>query len=327
MNETRRGIVAAGALAGLGVVRPGQAQGGGSYPTRPLKFVVPFTAGGGNDVLARAIAQPLGDALGQPVIVDNKPGAGGNIGADLVAKASPDGYSLLLATNTLTINPFVLRNIPFDVAKDLAPVVRIANQPIVIVVNPSLPVKNMRELVAYAEAHSNTLNYASPGSGTPHHMAAELFKQVSGIKMLHVPYRGASQALTDLIAGQVQVMFASIISALPFIQSGRIRVIATAESRRLSLLKDVPTVQESGYPTYEATIWGGVMTTAGTPAPIIEKLAATILRVIKEPAVRASLAASGFEGAPEKPDEFAATIRQDLKQWQGVAKTIGMVPE
>ncbi|WP_132980127.1 MULTISPECIES: tripartite tricarboxylate transporter substrate binding protein [unclassified Pigmentiphaga] len=326
MNHNRRALLAA--LPALAWGMPGGARAqGNAYPTRQMRFVVPFTAGGGNDVLARDIAQPLADILGQPIVVDNKPGAGGNIGADLVAKAAPDGHTLLLATNTLTINPFVLRSIPFDVARDLAPVMRIANQPIVIVVNNALPVKNMRELVAYADEHPDRLNYASPGSGTPHHMAAELFKQVSGIRMVHVPYKGASQALTDLIAGQVQIMFASIISALPFIQSGRVRVIATAESRRLSLLKDVPTVQESGFPTYSATIWGGVMTTAGTPPAVIDKLAASIRRALDKPGVRSGLVASGFEVLPEGPTEFGATVRSDLVQWQAVAQKIGLVPE
>ncbi|GAA0518531.1 tripartite tricarboxylate transporter substrate binding protein [Pigmentiphaga sp. GD03639] len=326
MNHNRRALLAALPAMAWGMPGGARAQGN-AYPTRQMRFIVPFTAGGGNDVLARDIAQPLADILGQPIIVDNKPGAGGNIGADLVARAAPDGYTLLLATNTLTINPFVLRNIPFDVARDLAPVMRIANQPIVIVVNNALPVKNMRELVAYAGEHPDRLNYASPGSGTPHHMAAELFKQVSGIRMVHVPYKGASQALTDLIAGQVQVMFASIISALPFIQSGRVRVIATAEGRRLSLLKDVPTVQESGFPTYSATIWGGVMTTAGTPPAVIDKLAASIRRALDKPGVRPGLVASGFEILPEGPAEFGATVRSDLVQWQAVAQKIGLVPE
>ncbi|WP_296555772.1 tripartite tricarboxylate transporter substrate binding protein [Pigmentiphaga sp.] len=326
MDHNRRALLATLPAMAWGMSAGARAQGT-AFPARQLRFIVPFTAGGGNDVLARDIAQPLADILGQPVIVDNKPGAGGNIGADLVAKAAPDGHTLLLATNTLTINPFVLRNIPFDVAKDLAPVMRIANQPIVIVVNNALPVKNMRELAAYAGEHPDRLNYASPGSGTPHHMAAELFKQVSGIGMVHVPYKGASQALTDLIAGQVQVMFASIISALPFIQSGRVRVIATAESRRLSLLKDVPTVQESGFPTYSATIWGGVMTTAGTPPAVVEKLAASIRRALDKPGVRPGLVASGFEILPEGPAEFGATVRSDLVQWQAVARKIGMVPE
>ena len=326
MDHNRRALLAALPAVAWGMSAGARAQGH-AFPARQMRFVVPFTAGGGNDVLARDIAQPLADILGQPIIVDNKPGAGGNIGADLVAKAAPDGHTLLLATNTLTINPFVLRSIPFDVARDLAPVMRIANQPIVIVVNNALPVKNMRELVAYADEHPDRLNYASPGSGTPHHMAAELFKQVSGIRMVHVPYKGASQALTDLIAGQVQVMFASIISALPFIQSGRVRVIATAEGRRLSLLKDVPTVQESGFPTYSATIWGGVMTTAGTPPAVIDKLAASIRRALDKPGVRPGLVASGFEILPEGPAEFGATVRSDLVQWQAVARKIGLVPE
>jgi tripartite-type tricarboxylate transporter receptor subunit TctC len=289
MNPNRRHILQAGsAWAALGA---SGAFAQAPYPARPIQLVVPFAPGGGNDVLARLIAAPLAAQLGQPVLVDNKPGAGGNIGAQLVARATPDGHTLLLASNTLTINPYLIKNIPFDVVRDFAPVARIANQSLLIVVNPAVPAKNVAELVAYLKANPGKVSYASPGNGTPHHFAAEMFKQVAGVEMLNIAYRGASPALTDLISGQVQVMFASIISALPFIKEGRIRVLATAEGRRLSALKDVPTVKESGYPAYEATVWGGVLAPAAIPAPVLRKLADTLLRVAAMPETVAQLPA------------------------------------
>ena len=325
MNPNRRQLLQAGtALAALVSTR---AFAQAAYPVKPIQLVVPFAPGGGNDVLARLIAPHLTAQLGQPVVVENKPGAGGNIGALQIARSTPDGYSLLLASNTLTINPYLIKNIPFDVSRDFVPVARIANQSIVIVVNPAVPARNIAELVAHLKANPGKVSYASPGNGTPHHFAAEMFKQVAGVDMLHVSYRGASPALTDLIAGQVQVMFASIISAAPFIKEGRIRVLATAEGRRLSALKDVPTVKESGYPTYEATIWGGIMAAAATPPAVTRKLAETTLKILAMPETVAQLQGAGFEVSAAGTDEFRAQIQTDLDQWRAVAKATGIVPE
>ncbi len=295
--------------------------------SKPIQLIVPFATGGGNDVMARLIAPPMSQHLKQSVLVDNKPGAGGNIGAQMVARAAPDGHTLLLATNTLTLNPFLIKNMPFDVTKDFAPIARVANQPIVVVVHPSVPAKTMQELAAYMKANPGKLSYASPGNGTPHHFAAELFKQVAGVHMVHIPYRGASPALTDLIAGNVHLMFASIISALPFIKEGRIRALATAEGRRLTSLKDLPTVKESGFPTYEATIWGGVMAPTHTPAPIVKKLADSLLHIAQMPEVVKQMETAGFEMDLQGPEQLAALVKNDLVQWGKVAKDSGLRAE
>ncbi|MBN9425532.1 MAG: tripartite tricarboxylate transporter substrate binding protein [Burkholderiales bacterium] len=326
MDPIRRRLLKSGAvLASVGSHAAVRAQE--AFPSKPIQLVVPFASGGGNDVMARLIAPYMAAKLGQPVYVENKPGAGGNIGAQMVARSAPDGHTLLLATNTLTLNPFLLKNIPFDVTKDFAPVARVANQPIVVVVNPKLPANTIEELVAYLKANPDKVSYASPGNGTPHHFATEMFKQVAGVSMVHVPYRGAAPALTDLIGGNVQVMFASIISALPYIKDGRVRAIATAEGRRLSALKEVPTIKQSGYPSYEATIWGGLMAAAGTPSAITRKLADTALGIVQQPEVIKQMEAAGFEIAVGGPDELQATLRTDLAQWGKVAKSIGMVAE
>ncbi|MGD9941965.1 MAG: Bug family tripartite tricarboxylate transporter substrate binding protein [Burkholderiaceae bacterium] len=298
-----------------------------AFPSKPIQLVVPFASGGGNDVMARLIAPHMAAKLGQPVYVENKPGAGGNIGAQFVARSAPDGHTLLLATNTLTLNPFLLKSIPFDVTRDFSPVARVANQPIVVVVNPKLPAQNIAELVAYLKANPDKVSYASPGNGTPHHFATEMFKQVAGVGMVHVPYRGAAPALTDLIAGNVQVMFASIISALPYIKEGRIRAIATAEGKRLTALKDMPTIKQSGYPSYEATIWGGLMAAAGTPAAVTHKLSDAALAIVQMPEVVKQMEAAGFEIAVGGPESLQATLRTDLDQWGKVAKAIGLVAE
>jgi len=325
MNTTRRQLLKTVPALAAASFSPAFAQN--TYPHKPLQLVVPFATGGGNDILARIVAAPLSDILGQPVVVDNKTGAGGNIGAQFVARSAPDGHTVLLATNTLTLNPFLIKSLPFDISKDLAPVTLIAKQPIVVVVNPSVPARNIRELVAYLKANPGKVFYASPGNGTPHHFAAELFKQVSGVQMTHVPYRGASPALTDLIAGQVQVMFASVISALPFIKGNRIRALATAEGRRIFVLKDLPTVKESGYPTYESTIWAGIMAAGSTPPEITQKLSDAIRKAVAIPEVAAQLQNAGYELSVDGPDGFGNLIQTDLQQFAGVAKAAGIVPE
>ncbi|WP_371435206.1 Bug family tripartite tricarboxylate transporter substrate binding protein [Polaromonas sp.] len=325
MNTTRRQILKTVPALAAASLSPAFAQGG--YPNKPLQLIVPFATGGGNDILARIVAAPLSGILGQPVVVDNKSGAGGNIGAQFVARSAPDGHTLLLATNTLTLNPFLIKSLPFDISKDLSPVTLIANQPIVVVVNPSVPAKNIRELVAYLKANPGKVFYASPGNGTPHHFATELFKQVTGVQMTHVPYRGASPALTDLIAGQVQVMFASVISALPFIKDKRVRALATAEGRRIFVLKDLPTVKESGYPAYESTIWAGIMTAGGTPPAITQRLSEAIRKAVAIPEVASQLLNAGFEVSAGGPEVFDNLIHSDLQQFAKVAKAAGILPE
>lgn len=322
----RRFLYAAVALVGAHGVQL-QAHAQAQLSDRPIQLVVPFAPGGGNDVLARLVADPLGQAIERSVIVENKSGAGGNIGASFVVRAPADGHTLLLATNTLTLNPFLIKSLPFEVTKDLAPVAVIANQPIVVVTNASVPVSNMKELAAWLTENEGKVFYASPGNGTPHHFAAELFKQTAGVNMAHVPYRGASPALTALVAGDVQVMFASLISALPFIREGRIKALATAEGRRLASLESLPTIKESGFPSYEATIWAGLMAPAGTPEPVLKKLSDSVVELTARPEVAARLKDAGFEVNALGSQQMHDLILLDLQRWGKVAENMNITSE
>ena len=309
------------------IALPALAQSDAAFPARPIRLVVPFAAGGGNDLLARVISQRLQTAWGQPVLVDNKPGAGGNIGADFVAKSAPDGHTLLLATNTLTINPAIFATIPFDVRQDFAPVALAAATPFVLLVNNELPVKSVRELIAHARAKPGKLSYASVGIGTPHHLGMELFKSLTGTDIVHVPYKGSVTALTDLSSGQVQVMLASINAAMPFMQGGKVRAIAIAEPKRIESARDLPTVIESGVPGYEITAWYAVLAPARTPPEIVRKLGDEIFKVMGESDTRERLRPAGFEIVRGNAAELRALISSDIDKWAGVVKSAGIKPE
>ena len=309
------------------IALPALAQSDAAFPARPIRLVVPFAAGGGNDLLARVISQRLQTAWGQPVLVDNKPGAGGNIGADFVAKSAPDGHTLLLATNTLTINPAIFATIPFDVRQDFAPVALAAATPFVLLVNNELPVKSVRDLIAHARAKPGKLSYASVGIGTPHHLGMELFKSLTGTDIVHVPYKGSVTALTDLSSGQVQVMLASINAAMPFMQGGKVRAIAIAEPKRIESARDLPTVIESGVPGYEITAWYAVLAPARTPPEIVRKLGDEIFKVMGESDTRERLRPAGFEIVRGSAAELRALISSDIDKWAGVVKSAGIKPE
>ena len=309
------------------IALPALAQSDAAFPARPIRLVVPFAAGGGNDLLARVISQRLQTAWGQAVLVDNKPGAGGNIGADFVAKSAPDGHTLLLATNTLAINPAIFATIPFDVRQDFAPVALAAATPFVLLVNNELPVKSVRELIAHARAKPGKLSYASVGMGTPHHLGMELFKSLTGTDIVHVPYKGSVTSLTDLSSGQVQVMLASINAAMPFMQGGKVRAIAIAEPRRIESMRDLPTVIESGVPGYEITAWYAVLAPARTPPEIVRKLGDEILKVMGESDTRERLRPAGFEIVRGNAAELRALISSDIDKWAGVVKSAGIKPE
>jgi tripartite-type tricarboxylate transporter receptor subunit TctC len=309
------------------IALPALAQSDAAFPARPIRLVVPFAAGGGNDLLARVISQRLQTAWGQPVLVDNKPGAGGNIGADFVAKSAPDGHTLLLATNTLTINPAIFATIPFDVRQDFAPVALAAATPFVLLVNNELPVKSVRELIAHARAKPGKLSYASVGIGTPHHLGMELFKSLTGTDIVHVPYKGSVTSLTDLSSGQVQVMLASINAAMPFMQGGKVRAIAIAEPKRIESARDLPTVIESGVPGYEITAWYAVLAPARTPPEIVRKLGDEIFKVMGESDTRERLRPAGFEIVRGNAAELRALISSDIDKWAGVVKSAGIKPE
>ena len=292
------------------------------YPNRPIKIVVPFTPGGGNDVYARVIAEKLRERLGQPVIVENKPGAGSIVGANFVAKSAPDGYTLLVAQQALILLQLSPKPPPFDVLKDFAPVGIGATQPMVVAVTNSLPVKSINELIAYAKEHPGKLFYATPGLGTPQHMFTEWFKSLTGISMVHVPYKGATDVLTALMTGQVQVMFGALNSAAPFIQTGKIRAIGVGERQRLLQFKDVPTVNES-VPGYLSGHWYGLMAPAGTPDAILNKLSEAQRAIVNMPDVRVSLARVGMDSNPSSAAEMQQKIAAELDLWGKVVKVPG----
>ena len=297
-----------------------------TFPSKPIRLVVPFQAGGGNDLLARIISQKFLEKWGQPVIVDNKPGAGGNVGADFVAKAMPDGYTLLLGTNSLAINPSVFAKMPFDTQRDFAPVAMIATTPFYVVVNNKLPVDSIAGLIAYAKANPGKLSYATPGIGTPHHLGAELFKSVTGTYMVHIPYRGSIPALTDVIGGQVDVMWATVNVALPMVASGKVRGLALAEPRRTTALKDVPVVAET-LPGYEVNAWYGIFAPAGTPAPIVQQLSQELQQIFHQPDIQARLLPLGYEIATDNAEKTREILARDLEKWRKVVKAASIRPE
>jgi tripartite-type tricarboxylate transporter receptor subunit TctC len=285
---------------------------------------VPFPAGGTTDILARAVAQKLSETWGQQVIVDNRPGAGGNIGSELVAKAPPDGYTLLMGTvGTHAINPSLYAKMPYDHVKDFVPVILVAGVPNVLVVNPSLPINSVQELIAYGKANPNKLNFASSGNGTSIHLSGELFRTMTGVQMTHVPYKGSSPALTDLIGGQVQLMFDNLPSSLQFIKAGKLRALAVTSLARSQALPDLPTLAESGLPGFEASSWFGVLAPAGTPADIVAKLNGAVAAWLASPAAKEQLAAQGAIAAGGSPDAFVKHIADESAKWAKVVKASG----
>jgi tripartite-type tricarboxylate transporter receptor subunit TctC len=294
------------------------------YPTKPIRLVVPFAAAGTTDFLARAIAQKLGQNLGTTVIVDNRPGAGGNIGSDIVAKSDPDGYTLLLGTvGTHAINASLYKKMPYDTVKDFAPITLVASVPNIVVVNPSVPAKSIKELLALAKSKPGQLSFASSGNGSSIHLSGELFKSMAGVDMLHVPYKGSGPAVADLVGGQVNLMFDNMPSSLPHVKSGRLRAIAVTSAKRSPAAPDLPTIAESGVPGYEAVAWFGVLAPAGTPPAIVKKLNAEIIKVLKSPDVAERLSSQGAEPVSNTPEQFSAYIKSEMAKWAKVIKASG----
>ncbi len=295
-----------------------------AFPNHAIRLVVPFPAGGTTDILARDVAKQLTETLGQAVVVDNRPGAGGNIGADIVAKAAPDGYTLLMGTvGTHAINPSLYAKMPYDHVKDFTPVVLVAGVPNVLVVNPSVPVNTVADLIKLAKAKPGSINFASSGSGTSIHLSGELFKTMAGVDMTHVPYKGSSPALTDLMGGQVQIMFDNLPSSLPLIKSGKLRAVAVTSLKRAPALPDVPTIAESGLPGFEASSWFGILAPAGTPAPIVARLNAEVNKWLQSPQAKQQLLTQGAEPAGGPPETFVAHIRAETEKWAKVVKASG----
>jgi len=295
-----------------------------SYPNRAIRLVVPFPAAGTTDILARAAAQKLTEAFGQSVVVDNRPGAAGNIGSDLVAKSAPDGYTLLMGTvGTHAINPSLYSKMPYDHVKDFVPVVLVAGVPNVLVVNPALPVNSVADLIKLTKDKPGQINFASSGSGTSIHLSGELFKTMAGVDITHIPYKGSSPALTDLMGGQVQIMFDNLPSALPQIKAGKLRAIAVTSLKRAPVLPDVPTISESGLPGFEASSWFGVLAPAGTPAPIVARINAEVNKWLQSAEAREKLLSQGAEAAGGSPEQFANHIRAESEKWAKVVKASG----
>ena len=295
-----------------------------SYPSRPVRLVVPFPAGGTTDILARAMAEKLSGALGQQFVVDNRPGAGGNIGSDIVAKSPPDGYTLLMGTvGTHAINPSLYPKMPYDHVKDFVPVVLVAGVPNVLVVNPTVPAKTVAELIALAKEKPGTINFASSGNGTSIHLSGELFKLLAGVQIAHVPYKGSAPALTDLIGGQVQIMFDNLPSALPHIKGGKLRALAVTSSKRAPALPDLPTIAESGVAGFEASSWFGILAPAATPRDIVQRINAEANKALHAPDMREKLLAQGAEAVGNSPEFFADSIRTETVKWAKVVKDSG----
>jgi len=295
-----------------------------AYPDRPVKLIVPFAAGGSSDTVSRIIAQKLTASMGQTFVVENKPGAGGNIGGDLVAKSAPDGYTLLFAAGSAAINVSLYSTMPFHPLKDLDPVIHICNVTGILVAHPSVPVKTVQEFIQLAKDKPGTMNFASAGAGTVIHLAGELFKLKSGVQMTHVPYKGSGPAMMDLIGGQVQVMFANMPGTLQHVKVGRLKVLGVTSSKRSPLLPDVPTIAESGIDGYEAQTWFGVFAPAGTPKDIVAKLNAEFNKALSAPELTEHLRLEGAEAIGGTPEEFRTFVRGEIDRWAPVVKAAGV---
>jgi tripartite-type tricarboxylate transporter receptor subunit TctC len=294
-----------------------------TWPSKTIRIIVPLAAGGPTDVLARSIARQLSEAWGQPVVVDNRPGANTIIGTASVAKSAPDGYTLLLTVNNLTINPSFYAKLPFDTLKDFAPISLFATSPLVLVVNPKVQANSVEELVALAKARPGTLHFASPGNGSAPHLAGEMFNTLAGVKLVHIPYKSITTAVTDLIGGEIDVMFPGSPIALPYAKAGKLRALATTGSTRTSAAPDLPTVSEAGLPNFEVSLWYGLLAPANTPPAIIQKLHGELARIVAMPAITQQWAALGAEPVSTTPEQFATYLRGDITKWQAVVRESG----
>jgi tripartite-type tricarboxylate transporter receptor subunit TctC len=302
---------------------PAPQAGAQPYPHKPLRFVVPFPPGGGADNLARIVGQKVGENLGQAVIVDNRAGAGGNIAAEVAARSTPDGYTLLQANVAHTIASSLYRKLNYDLLKDFEAVTQLASVPFVLLVNPSIKADSVGELIAIAKTSPGQLNYASSGNGGPSHMAMELFRSTAGVEMRHIPYKGAGPAATDVIAGRVQMMFFTIPAALPHVKSGKLKALAIASPQRSRQLPDVPTADEAGLPGFEATTWFGVMVPAKTSPSVIKRLHAVFTAALKAPEVHERLLAQGFDPIGSTPQQFGAYVKAEIPKWARVVRASG----
>jgi tripartite-type tricarboxylate transporter receptor subunit TctC len=315
------------AMAGWCTVTAAVAQTQQNYPTRPIRLVVPSSPGGGTDITARIIAPKLSEYLGQQVVVENRSGAGTMIGGEVVARAAPDGYTLLMGISTLAINPAMYKKVPYDALKDFAPVSQVVSLPNILVTHPSVPVKTVKELIAFAKARPGQLNFASAGVGTSPHLSVELFLSLTGLKMVHVPYKGSGQGVVDLIAGHVSLMMPSILTALPYVKDGRLRALGVTSGKRAAGAPDISTIAEAGVAGYEAVQWFGVLAPAGTSRAIVTRLHGEVARVLQSGEIKDRLLGDGAEPVGSSPEEFAAFIRAETAKWAKVVKNAGIRAE
>ncbi len=300
--------------------QPAHAQ---AYPNKPVRLVVPLAPGGTTDILARLMAQRLAESLGQPVVVDNRPGAGGNIGNEVVARSLPDGYTLLMTAPPLVINPGLYRKIGYHPINDYTPIMMVASVPVVLAVHPAVPAKNLKELIALAKAQPGRLNYASSGIGGTNHLGGAMFATMAGVDIVHIAYKGSGPALTDLLAGQVQMQLSGLPPLLPFIKSGKLRALGIAGAKRAASLPEVPTIAEAGVPGYEATSWQGLSAPAKFPAPILALLHGRLLKIMAVPEVQTRIVELGAEPVGDTPAEFARFIRSEYEKWGPIIKQTG----
>jgi len=315
---TRFAALLFGLLFSVGTI---QAQ---TYPARSVKIVVPFGVGGPADIYGRFIGAKLTDTMGQPVVVENRVGGGGGIGADAVAKSAPDGYTLLMMSNTHTVNETLIPKKPYELMRDLTPITGVNYSDLLMVVHPSVPANNLKEFLALAKSKPKDLNYASSGPGTPYHMAGELFKAMAGVDIVHVPYKGSDGARTGILGGQVHMMLDAITTMAPNVRAGKLKAMGTTGKTRSTVLPDVPTIAEAGVPGYETGIWIGLMAPAGTPRPVLERLNAEINKVLSAPEVRESWGKQGATPMGMTIDQFDRFLREDVIKWAGVVKATGM---
>jgi tripartite-type tricarboxylate transporter receptor subunit TctC len=299
-----------------------------TYPNKPVRLVVGVPPGGATDLVARLVAEQLSKQTGQQFVVDNRGGAGGNIGAENVAKSPPDGYTLFLGPiGTMAINPFVYAKMPFDPVKDFAPISQLTSIPIVMIVHPSVPAKDVREFIAFAKANPGKVNFASGGNGTQTHISGEMLKSLAGVDMTHIPYKGNGPAMIDLLAGRVLVMFDQISSALPHVRAGKLNALGVTTAKRSAVAPDIPTLAETGLPTFEATTWHGLFAPAGTPRDVIAKLNAETVKALSSPELIEKFKTNGIDPVSSSPEQFAALLKSELQRWGDVVKAAGIKPE
>ncbi|QOT78739.1 Bug family tripartite tricarboxylate transporter substrate binding protein [Cupriavidus basilensis] len=321
-KPSRRTLLAILAATAACVALPVRAD---TYPSRPIRMVVPFAAGGNTDIVARLIGRDLQKALGQPVVVENRPGASGNIGADIVAKSAPDGYTFLMGTvGTNAINASFYRKMPYDTAKDFTAVAMVASVPNILVVNPAVPAKNVKELTQFVKSENGKATFASSGAGSSIHLSGELYKVMTGTQMVHVPYKGSALAVTDLMGGQVQIMFDNAPTSLPFVKSGKLKALAVTGTQRMSALPDVPTMEEAGLPGFVTGSWFGLFAPAGTPREIVSKVSDAVMAAMRRPEFREQLVHAGAEPDPKPAAEFQVFALAEKARWEKVVKAAGV---